>query len=132
VFKKYGEPLGRVGPWWSGQPKRVLTGIDGLLVVVVIGEGRLVVPVDFVIRRPAPGGPGAPCRDKWTWARLRRDERLAAFARRGWSLPPPMGGAESWCGDSTRMHYVGHTHQQFSLRPNIPIRAMSEGSLGPI
>jgi hypothetical protein len=111
VFRKYGEQLGLVGTWWSGQHKRVLMGIDGLLLVVVIGEGRLVVPVDFVIRRPDPVGPGAPCRDKLTWARMMLDERLAALARRGLSLPPPMVVADSWFGDSKLMHHVGHTYQ---------------------
>jgi hypothetical protein len=36
VFKKYGEQLGLVGTWWSGQEHRVLSGIDGVLLVVVI------------------------------------------------------------------------------------------------
>ena len=54
VFKKYGEQLGLVGTWWSGQEHRVLSGIDGLLLVVVIGDGKFVVPVDFAIRRPDP------------------------------------------------------------------------------
>jgi hypothetical protein len=58
VFKKYGVQLGLVGTWWSGQEHRVLSGIDGVLLVVVIGEGKLVVPVDFAIRRPDPIGPG--------------------------------------------------------------------------
>src|SRR5439155_17775842 len=111
VFRKYGEQLGLVGTWWSGQHKRVLTGIDGLLLVVVIGDGRLVVPVDFVIRRPDPVGPGAPCRDKLTWARMMLDERLAALARRGLQLPPPMIVADSWFSDSKLMQHVGHTHQ---------------------
>jgi hypothetical protein len=31
VFHKYGEQLGLVGRWWSGQQHRVLSGIDGLL-----------------------------------------------------------------------------------------------------
>ena len=35
VFKKYGEQLGLVGTWWSGQEHRVLSGIDGVLLVVV-------------------------------------------------------------------------------------------------
>ena len=48
--------LGLVGTWWSGQEHRVLSGIDGVLLVVVIGEGKLVVPVDFAIRRPNPIG----------------------------------------------------------------------------
>ena len=52
VFKKYGEQLSLVGTWWSGQEHRVLSGIDGVLLVVVVGEGKLVVPVDFAIRRP--------------------------------------------------------------------------------
>ena len=67
VFQKYGAQLPLVGRWWSGQHKRVLSGIDGLLLLVVVGDGRLVVPVDFAIRRPDSGGPGAPCRDKLTW-----------------------------------------------------------------
>ena len=58
VFKKYGDQLGLVGTWWSGQEHRVLSGIDGVLLVVVIGDGKLVVPVDFAIRRPDPMGPG--------------------------------------------------------------------------
>ena len=57
VFKKYGDQLGLVGTWWSGQEHRVLSGIDGVLLVVVLGEGKLVVPVDFAIRRPDPPGP---------------------------------------------------------------------------
>src|SRR5882762_8344007 len=111
VFRKYGEQLGLVGTWWSGQHKRVLTGIDGLLLIVVIGDGRLVVPVDFVIRRPDPVGPGAPCRDKLTWARMMLDERLAALARRGLHLPPPLVVADSWFSDSKLMQHVDHTHQ---------------------
>ena len=70
VFKKYGEQLGLVGTWWSGQEHRVLSGIDGVLLVVVIGDGKLVVPIDFAIRRPDPTGPGAPCRDKLYWVQV--------------------------------------------------------------
>src|SRR2546425_1015998 len=40
VVKKYGEQLGLVGTWWSGQEHRVLSGIDGVLLVVVIGDGK--------------------------------------------------------------------------------------------
>jgi len=111
VFKKYGEQLGLVGTWWSGQHKRVLSGIDGLLLVVVIGDGRLVVPVDFAIRRPDPVGPGAPCRNKLHWARTMLDERLAACARRGLQLPPPLLVADSWYSDSKLMTHVRHQHQ---------------------
>ena len=111
VFHKYGEQLGVVGRWWSGQQKRVLSGIDGLLLLVVIGDGRLVVPVDFAIRRPDPVGPGAPCRDKLSWARVMLDERMAALRRHGLEVPAPIMVADSWFSDSKRMQHVGETHQ---------------------
>ncbi|HSF30315.1 MAG TPA: hypothetical protein VLK82_07570 [Candidatus Tectomicrobia bacterium] len=111
VFHKYGEQLGVVGRWWSGQQKRVVSGIDGLLRLVVIGDGRLVVPVDCAIRRPDPVGPGAPCRDKLRWAQRRRDERWAAFRRCGVELPAPMGVADSGLSDSKLMQPVHDAHQ---------------------
>jgi hypothetical protein len=89
VFKKYGEQLGLVGTWWSGQEHRVLSGIDGVLLVVVIGDGKLAVPVDFAICRPDPTGPGAPCRNKLHWVQVMLDGRVAALPRRGLALPPP-------------------------------------------
>jgi DDE superfamily endonuclease len=111
VFKKYGAQLGLVGTWWSGQEHRVLSGIDGVLLVVVIGEGKLVVPVDFAIRRPDPTGPGAPCQDKLHWVQSMLDGRVAAFRRRGVALPPPMVVADSWFSDSKLMRHVTMTHQ---------------------
>ena len=111
VFHTYGEPLSVVGRWWSGQQHRVLSGIDGLLLVVVIGDGELVVPVDFAIRRPDPLGAGAPCRDKLSWARTMLDDRLAALRTRGLELPPPIITGDSWFGDSKLMTHVRHQHQ---------------------
>src|SRR5499433_1065023 len=111
VFKKYGEQLGLVGTWWSGQEHRVLSGIDGVLLVVVLGEGKLVVPVDFAIRRPDPTGPGAPCRDKLHWVQGMLDDRVAAFRRRGVNLPPPIVVADSWFGDSKLMRHLARTHE---------------------
>jgi hypothetical protein len=111
VFKKYGDQLGLVGTWWSGQEHRVLSGIDGVLLVVVIGEGKLVVPVDFAIRRPDPTGPGGPCRDKLHWLQVMLDGRVAAFRRRGVDLPPPMVVADSWFSDSKLMNHVARMHQ---------------------
>ena len=111
VFHTYGTQLGVVGRWWSGQQKRVLSGIDGLLLLVVMGDGRVVVPVDFAIRRPDPVGPGAPCRGTLSWARVMLDERLAALRRRGLELPAPIVVADSWLSDSKRMQHVGDTHQ---------------------
>jgi DDE family transposase len=111
VFKKYGDQLGLVGTWWSGQEHRVLSGIDGVLLVVVIGEGKLVVPVDFAIRRPDPTGRGAPCRDKLHWVQSMLDGRVAAFRRRGVELPPPLVVADSWFSDSKLMRHVAATHE---------------------
>jgi hypothetical protein len=75
VFNKYGAPLGLVGTWWSGQEKRVLSGIDGVLLVVLIGDGKLVVPVDFAICRPDLMGLGTPCRDKLRWLQVMAERR---------------------------------------------------------
>lgn len=110
VFRKYGQHFALVGTWYSGQHKRVVPGIDGLLLLVVVGDGKLVVPVDFAIRRPDPTGPGAPCRDKLTWARVLLDERLAAFGRRGLRLPAPMVVADSWFSSSDLMVHVEVIH----------------------
>jgi hypothetical protein len=103
VFKKYGQHLGLLGTWRSDQTKRVRPGIDGVLLVVVIGDGKLVVPVDFAIRRPDPEGPGGPCRDKLS------DEHLAALKRRGLELSPPVV-ADSWYSDSKLMRHVSRQH----------------------
>src|SRR6195256_6570538 len=111
VFKKYGEQLGLVGTWWSGQEHRVLSGIDGVLLVVVIGDGKLVVPVDFAIRRPDPVGAGAPCRDKLSWTRIMLDERLAPLGGRGLLPPPPLVVGDSWFSDSKLMRHIGQQHQ---------------------
>jgi hypothetical protein len=109
VFKKSGQQLGLVGAWYSGQEHRVRLGIDGLLLVVVIGNGKLVVPVDFVVRRPDPVGPGRPCRDKLTWLQVMLDRTWAALQQLGLRLPPPLVVADSWFGDSKMMaHVAGH------------------------
>jgi hypothetical protein len=115
VFKKYGAQLGLVGTWWSGQEHRVLSDIDGVLLVAVIGDGKLVVPVDFAIRRPDPTGPGAPCRDKLHWVQVMVDGRIAALRWRGVHLPPPIVVADSWFSDSKLMRHVGTTHQGIFL-----------------
>jgi hypothetical protein len=110
VVTKDGQQLGLVGTWWSGQAKRVRPGIDGGLLLVVIGEGPLVVPVDVAIRRPAPTGPGGPCRDTRRWVQTMRDARWAAGQPRGLALPPPLVGADSWVSDSQWRPQVSRTH----------------------
>ena len=111
VVHTCGQPLGRVGLWWSGQEKRVRPGIDGVLLGVVIGDGTLVVPVAFAIRRPDPKGPGGHCRDKLCGVQTMLDERLAALERRGLNLPSPVVVADSWLSDSKLMTPVRFEHQ---------------------
>jgi hypothetical protein len=110
VFKKSGPRLGLVGPWYSGQEHRVRRGIDGLLRLVVIGEGQLWIPVDVSVRRPDLLGPGRPSRDKLTWLQVMLDRTYTALQRLGLALPAPLVGAESWFGDATLRAHVAH-HQ---------------------
>jgi len=111
VFRKYGRQFGLVGTWYSGQFKRTVPGIDGVLLLVVIGDGKLIIPVDFAIRRPHPKGPGRRCHDKLSLTQSMLDERLAAFAKCGLQLPTPMVVAESWFSDSTLMRHIANAHQ---------------------
>lgn len=106
VFKKAGQRLGLGGTWWSGQEHRVRQGIDGLLLVGVIGNGKLVIPVDCTIRRPHPAGPGRPCHDKLTWLPGMLERTWEALQRRRRPLPAPLVVADSWCGDSKLMAHV--------------------------
>lgn len=111
VFRKYGGPIELVGRWWSGQHKHVVSGIDGVLLLMVIGNGQLVVPIDFTVRRPNPKGPGARCRDKLTWTQVMLDDTYTALTRRGLQLPPPIAVADSWFSDSKLMRHVSDAHQ---------------------
>ena len=82
-----------------------------ILLLGVIGDGKLIIPVDFAIRRPNPKGPGRRCQDKLNLTQKMLDERLAAFAKRGVALPKPMVVADSWFSDSKLMRYVADAYQ---------------------
>jgi hypothetical protein len=110
VCRKDGGPLALVGRWWSGQDKRVVSGIDGVRLLIVMGDGQLVVPMDFAVRRPNPKGAGRRCRTKLEWTAVMLDETLAALARRGLELPPPLVVADSWLSDSKFMGHVTDPH----------------------
>src|SRR4029453_4205040 len=86
-------------------------GIDGVLLLVVIGDGKLIIPLDFAIRRPNPKGPGRRCQDKLNLTQHMLDERLAAFAKRGVTLLPPMVVAASGLSDSKLMRHVAQAQQ---------------------
>jgi hypothetical protein len=111
VFKQSGQQLGLVGTWYRGQEHRVRLGIDGWLLVVVIGEGKLVMPVDCTVRRPDPVGPGRPCRDQLTWRQVMRDRTWSAWPRLGLVLPAPLVVADRWFGDSQWLAHVAR-HQR--------------------
>ena len=111
VFRKYGKPFGLVGTWYSGQCKRTVPGIDGVLLLVVIGDGTLIIPVDCALRRPNPKGPGRRCQEKLVLTQHMLDERLAALAKRGVTFPAPMVVADSWFSDSKLMRYVANAHR---------------------
>jgi hypothetical protein len=106
VFRKYGQDFELVGRWYSGQHKRVVSGIDGVLLVVVSGDGNLIVPIDFAVRRPDPEGPGARCYSNLQWAQGMLDESLQALSRRGLRLPRPLAVADSWFSDSKLMGHI--------------------------
>jgi hypothetical protein len=111
LCQKDGEQRGMVGLGWSGQEQRVRLGIEGRLLLVVMGDGKLVIPVDFALRRPDPVGPGRPCRDKLTWLRVMLDRSWAALRRRCRRLPPPLVVADSWCGESGLLAHVATVQQ---------------------
>jgi hypothetical protein len=43
-----GKQLGLVGTWYSGQCKRTMPGIDGVFLLVVIGDGKLITTTDHL------------------------------------------------------------------------------------
>ena len=88
--------------------------MDGLFLVVVMGDGKWVVPVDCAVRRPHPVSAGAPGRDKLSWARTMMDERLAAWRHRGLARPPPIITADRWLSDAKWMAQ-GRTQHQGTL-----------------
>ena len=110
MFRQYGQDFELVGRWYSGQHKRVVSGMDGVLLVVVIGDGKLIVPVDFAVRRPDPKGPEARCHSNPQWAQIRLDDRLHALSRRGLRLPRPLAVADRWCSDSKLMRHIRDPH----------------------
>jgi hypothetical protein len=74
------------------------------LLLVVVGKGKLVRPVDFARCVPDPPGPRGPCRAKLTWLQVKLDRTWAALCRWCRRLPPPLkaqmislgGGRRPW------------------------------------
>jgi hypothetical protein len=91
--------------------------------VVVVGEGTRVIPVDFTGRRPDPMGPGGPCRDKLRGLQVMLDRTWTALQRRRRQRPAPLVVADRWCGDSKRLthvaRYQGGTMLVEGKRPDV-------------
>jgi hypothetical protein len=58
------EKLGLVGVFWSGRLKRKASSIQLVILYTVIGEGKLLIPLDMRIRRPDPQGRGRKCKQQ--------------------------------------------------------------------
>jgi len=61
---KLSEKLGLVGVFWSGKLKREASSIQLVVLYAVVGEGKLLIPLDMRIRRPDPAGPGRKCKEQ--------------------------------------------------------------------
>lgn len=60
---KLAEKLGLVGTFWSGKLKREASSIQLIVLYAVIGEGKLLIPLDVRVRRPDPEGRGRKCKE---------------------------------------------------------------------
>lgn len=106
LFKKFSGNFRLVSTFWSGQIHAPRLGIDGLLLVVVIGEGKLIIPVDFEIRRPDPPAPGFPCYTKIQWLEVMFERVVKELEGRGLKLEKPMAVTDSWFGASDLLERV--------------------------
>ena len=64
LLLKLAEELGLVGVFWSGRLKKEASSIQLIVLYGVIGEGKLLIPLDMRIRRPDPEGPGRKCKEQ--------------------------------------------------------------------
>jgi len=56
--------LGLVGIFWSGKLKREASSIQLVVLHAIIGEVKLLIPLDIRIRRPDPEGRGRRCKEQ--------------------------------------------------------------------
>lgn len=61
---KFTQKLGLAGIFWSGSLKRKAKGIQLVVLYAVIGEGKLLIPLDIRIRKPSPKGRGRRCKEQ--------------------------------------------------------------------
>ena len=61
---KLAKELGLVGVFWSGKLKKTASSIQLVVLYAVIGEVKLLIPLDMRIRRPDPQGSGRKCKEQ--------------------------------------------------------------------
>ena len=95
---KLAEELGLVGVFWSGKLKKRMSSIQLVVLYAVIGEGKLLIPLDMRIRKPDPQGSGRKCKQQPELVlEMVRNFRTRCFSKgidpRGWFIV-----MDSWYG----------------------------------
>jgi len=95
---KLAEELGLVGVFWSGNLKKRASSIQLVVLYAVIGEGKLLIPLDMRIRKPDPEGSGRKCKEQPELVlEMVRNLRTRCFSKgidpRGWLIV-----MDSWYG----------------------------------
>ncbi len=88
---KLAKKLGLVGVFWSGKLKKTASSIQLVVLYAVIGEGKLLIPLDMRIRKPDPQGSGRKCKEQPELViEMVRNFRTRCFSKgidpRGWFI----------------------------------------------
>ena len=88
---KLAKKLGLVGVFWSGKLKKTASSIQLVILYAVIGEGKLLIPMDMRIRKPDPQGSGRKCKEQPELViEMVRNFRTRCFSKgidpRGWFI----------------------------------------------
>ncbi len=95
---KVGQELGLVGKFWSGKLKKTASSIQLVVLYAVVGEAKLLIPLDMRIRKPDPQGSGRKCKEQPELViEMVRNFRTRCFSKgvdpRGWFI-----ALDSWYG----------------------------------
>ncbi len=104
---KLAEELGLVGVFWSGNLKKRASSIQLVVLYAVIGEGKLLIPLDMRIRKPDPQGRGRKCKEQPELVlEMVRNFRTRCFSKgidpHGWFIV-----MDSWYGSKDLLDEIG-------------------------
>jgi hypothetical protein len=104
---KLAEELGLVGVFWSGNLKKRASSIQLVVLYAVIGEGKLLIPLDMRIRKPDPQGRGRTCKEQPELVlEMVRNFRTRCFSKGidpcGWFIV-----MDSWYGSKDLLDEIG-------------------------